>query len=346
MSIDYVGPDALFSRKATDNWHWGYDLAVTELYDGNIVYAWRKGRRVSSDPYVYVTEIEYTILSPTGEILQPVTRLTDHSDATVSTYDYAPALAVSPNGRIGILWYRYRYDGSNGESNYNIHFVTLDEDGDVVSASQNITDNNTWGRWDDLHVPRMYHPQIAATEENHFILAWRQFHYGDPNDDCSSNCDVSDIWYALRRSSGSEKKGPTRLTNDTPGWQEGFHNPALASANDRHALLTFNRNSDNDINYAVIHSQGHIVKDMTNLSQDEYASFDWQPDAVQLSDGKIVVAWSGGRYPYDMRFAVLDEDYNRIVSPTVLPNAAAVIGNGYVSVAADDQGRGTDLDGL
>jgi len=295
MSIDYVRSDTHFRYKATVDGYWGYNVTITELPNQNSIYAWSKHRRISSDPNVYVSEIEYTILSPTGEIVRPVTRLADHSGATVSTYDY-PSVAVAPNGRIGVLWSRRLWNNDTNQFNYNIHFATLDSNGDIVSAPQKITDNDAWGTWDDLNVPRMYSPHIAATDENHFVLAWQQFHYGDPNDDCSSHCGVSDIWYALRRSSGSEKKGPTKLTNDTPGWEDGYGDPSLTNMNGIYALLTFTRGADDDIYYVIIHSQGHVVKGMTNLSQDGDDSYDWRSDAVQLSDGQIIVAWSG-EYP-------------------------------------------------
>ncbi|MCP4168958.1 MAG: hypothetical protein GY759_24105 [Chloroflexi bacterium] len=342
MSIDFVGPYTRFRRKASDDRYWARDLAVAELPNQNIIYAWTNSRCINEfedECDIYASEIEYIILNPTGETVRPITRLSDHSGVTMRTHDYAPALAVAPNGRIGILWYRVRGDEWSGEFNYNIHFATLDSDGDIVSAPQNITDNEGWGR--GTISPSMTKPQIAATDENHFILSWRQYTFY-PNDDCGSsgsNCKIDDIWYALRRSSGSEKKGPTKLTNDTLGLEESFQNPSLTNTNGLHALLTFTRGSDDDIYFAVIHSQGYVVKGMTNLSQND-GSNDRRSDAVQLSDGRVVVAWSGGNYwQPDMRFAVLDTNYNLVAAPKTLPNPAAVTGDNYVSVTADDSDR-------
>ena len=48
----------------------------------------------------------------------------------------------------------------------------------------------------------------------------------------------------------------------------------------------------------------------------------------------LVVGWTGGCYPgYENYFAVLDATYNRVAGPTLLYNPAALLGDGYVSVA-------------
>jgi hypothetical protein len=77
-----------------------------------------------------------------------------------------------------------------------------------------------------------------------------------------------------------------------------------------------------------------------NTVEAEKTVGDWgtRPDAVQLSDGNIVVAWDD--WEDDIRFAVLDgTTYDKTYGPDWLSNPASVTGDGYVSVAADGDGH-------
>lgn len=143
MSLYLVQPSAQALKKVTDDYYWGYDMAVAEMPD-SFAYFWTRGRWLDS---VYVREIEYTLLDRYGETMREVSKLTDHSGVTVETDDYAPAVAVAPNGRIGVLWYRYlwRQVDSTWEANSNIYFAVLDPNGDVIVPPMNLTNNPHWG---------------------------------------------------------------------------------------------------------------------------------------------------------------------------------------------------------
>ena len=336
MSLYLARPQGALVGKATTDWYYGRNVAVAETSGGNFLYAWTRGRSVGS---VYVREIEYALLSPCARVLREVSKLTDHSGATMDTYDYSPAVVVAPNGRIGVLWYRYLWNSSSSQSNYNIWFAILDASGNVVYGPANITNNNVWGIWSDLNVPRFYNPRIAATGDNRFVLAWLREHQ-------ESGGWVDDIYYAVRESNGSEVKPITKLTNDTPG-TSAYYAPALASLTSNRAFLSWvsRQDGNDDIHYAVLGSDGSIVKGDTDLSVDETVTDWWNYDAVQLSDGKILAAWEawgcfGDEWTSRIRFAVLDSSYNRIGEPQCLGRAAAAIsGDTAASVAADRAGH-------
>ena len=78
-------------------------MAVAEMPD-SFAYFWTHYQWTGS---VSTYGIEYTLLDRYGETTRAVTKLTNHSEATMFTYDYDPAVAVAPNGRIGVVWYRY-----------------------------------------------------------------------------------------------------------------------------------------------------------------------------------------------------------------------------------------------
>ena len=141
MSLYLAQPGGQSLKKTTDDYHYGYDMAVAEM-PNSFAYVWSKGRSVNN---LYVREIEYTLLDSDGDTTRGVTKLTDHSGAVMNTYDYRPTVAVAPNGHIGVLWYRYLYDSSNGSWNYNIYYAILNAGGDVVVPPTNLTNNLYWG---------------------------------------------------------------------------------------------------------------------------------------------------------------------------------------------------------
>lgn len=298
MSLDLVRPTSEQVKKVSPDDYYGDYPAIAAAPDGGLAYAWVKYR--SDD--VSVREIEYTLVTPCGTVSRPLSKLTDHSSATMNTYDYSPAIAVAPNGRIGVMWYRRLYDSSDSSWNYNIYYAILDPSGDVLVPPTNLTNNPLWGSgWAAVDVPRFGEPRIAATTDNRFALAWQRYLYTDDGW-------VDDIYYAFRDSDGAAVKAITRLTNDTPGYDEGFYYPNLTQLDSGRMLLVWQRGSDTDIYYAVLDNEGDTVKGMTDLSDDDYGSYDWAPDATQVSNGNIVVAWSGapvsnpGETPWTARY--------------------------------------------
>lgn len=140
MSLYLVQPDSQRVKKTTSDAHYGYDMAVAEM-PNSFAYVWYKRRSIGS---TYVREIEYTLRDSNGSAIRGVSKLTNHSGATMNTYDYDPAVAVAPNGRIGVIWYRYRYN-NNYESNYNIYYAILDASGNIVIPPTNLTNDTHWG---------------------------------------------------------------------------------------------------------------------------------------------------------------------------------------------------------
>lgn len=176
MAVTLIRPEAQAERKVTSDWYWGNNLAVAELPDHNLVYVWGRGRCLDRECRLYAYEIEYTLLDPYGETVRPVTKLTDHSGAAVNTYDTQPVVSVAADGRIGLLWYRYLYNSTNGTFNYNIYWAILAPNGDVLVGPTNLTNNPVWGRWGDLDVLSFNHPRIAALDDDRFALAWSRQH--------------------------------------------------------------------------------------------------------------------------------------------------------------------------
>jgi hypothetical protein len=325
-------PASQMARKATADRNWGNSAAIAELPDGGFIYLWYSSRTVTSG--VTVREVKYTILDPNGLALRPITRLTDHTGATISTYDYEPVVAAAPNGSVGIAFYRYLYNSSTGQFNYNIFFAVLDSAGIVLYAPSNITNNSIWGASADLNVPRVFSPRITAAGDSRFVLSWvRNYQATDGW--------VDDIYYGVEDSNGLQIKAPTALTSDTPG-SSVYTQPALAALSSNRVFVSWEdrgHDNTNSIRYVILDSSGNLNRTTTMLSDSGVVN--WQNwDAVQLANGRIFAVWEGygcpGGWASRLRYAILDMSYNRVYGPACLGLApSATNGDSYASVAAD-----------
>jgi hypothetical protein len=336
MTFALTHPDGQATKKATLPYQNGYDPAIASGSGGQLVYAWSRGRCPTAACSLYVNEIEYALLNAHGEVVRPVTRLADHSAVSVNTYDNQPAVAVTPDGRIGLLWYRYQYQGSTNQFNYNVFFAALDGNGSLAYGPVNLTNNPVWGTYNDLFVPQHFQPHIAATGDNRFVLAWQQFHYGNPTGTCSSYCAVDDVYYAIHGSTGTPLLGMTKYTADTAGNDDGYSGPNLATLASNRVLLSLYRQGN--IYAAVLDSAGGTVLGLTDLTTGD-AYFNYGPDAVQLSNGNILVAYTVGTLS-SIGYAVLNPGYGLLAGSLSFANPAAPTGSYGVSAAADGAGHG------
>ena len=156
---------------------------------------------------------------------------------------------------------------------------------------------------------RFYNPTIAATTNRRFGLAWTREVYNG-----SSWFDT--IWYAVRRSDGGEARSPTQFPTNTNSYY-----PNLTSLADGTLFLV--QRTDNQLGYGRIDSNGNVVTGLTMLP----ASYPTYPDAVQLPNGNIVLAWTNGNVYY----AVLNAGLGIIKNVTWLPQISPM-GDDYVSV--------------
>ena len=325
MSIELVQPAGQVIRQATTNTSYTA-MSVAETASG-FAHFWTRHR---SKGNLYVGEIEYALWDHVGRVNRAVGRLTNHDGAVINTNDYEPAVAVAPNGRIGVTWYRYLWNSAAGEGNYNIHFAVLDGAGNLVHGPTNLTNNDIWGHYTEYGWPQFYDARITATGDNHFVLVWNR-------DTREADGSVQDLCYAIRDTNGSEVVPVTALTADWPGYDQGFRYPALTRVGANRALLAWLQDSDDSIYYSVRDSAGNLIKAPTSLS----TGWAWMIDAVELSSGHSLVAWTqtyGG--DNQIFYAVLDTEYNSVAGPTVLLNEAAVEANAHASVTADDAGHG------
>ena len=151
------------------------DMAIAQLTGATYFYVWWHAQWVAPVPHSY---LEFTIVDNTGSPIVPATRLTDNEAVTTETYDIQPAVAVTPDGHIGILWNRQVYNSDRSKLNQNVFFMVLDAAGGLVWGPTNMTQNSVWGNSGDLNWPGYAKFQVSPTGDNHFLLAWQDSYLG------------------------------------------------------------------------------------------------------------------------------------------------------------------------
>ncbi len=140
MRLDLIRPDGQTRVKATPDGYQGQDMAVAETGDG-FVYTWYK-RRVVDRLDLY--EIEYALYDRLGRRTRGVSKLTDHTGATMMTRDLGLAVAVAPDGSIGFVWQRRLLNPTTWEENCNAYYAVLDASGELAVPATNLTHSTAW----------------------------------------------------------------------------------------------------------------------------------------------------------------------------------------------------------
>lgn len=336
MSLYLAQPQGSYAKKTAAPGTDGATSSIFELPNGNFIYAWTKGRCLSTCSLT-TTEIQYMLVNKYGETVRPVSQLTDNTGASTSTLDQEYMLAAAPDGHIGVIWLRLLGGGYN--ANFNLFFAILDSAGNISYGPVNLTNIN--GLYPDA--PRVGVPRIAATADNRFTLAWER---SQKVLGCSSgDCFISDIYYAVRSISGGVIIDPVQHTHDTSGGSQISSNywPNLTVLSGNRTLLTWDRAYPyhNTIYFSVLDSAGTPLASEMDIFGTEGGPASNGADAIQLSDGKIVVAWRAqmGGVSYIL-FAVIGDEYGFPRSHlTTLNNPYSITSSDSVSVTADLAGN-------
>jgi hypothetical protein len=307
MSFLFAGPNGLSTGKATNDKYYGADIATIELPNGNYFYTWIK---INSDSF----DIEFTLLNQSGSIILPTHKLTNNSGAA-GTYDMSPAVAAAPNGTVGVVWTRELYNSSTHQSNYNIYFAELSSAGSLLYGPVNVTQNSTWGTYNDLNNPILYSSAIASTDDNRFLLGWQK------DEEVSTDYWQLNVWNAVYNSSGAVVKSPAALTSDNISSL-----PVLNSLAAGKAIFTWSSGGVGF--YTVMDSAGNIVKSAISLPGNAYFL-----DAVFLKNSKTAIAYIDGT---GIRYVILNSSFAVETAVPGTPNPYSAYYNVNLSVTTDD----------
>ena len=305
-------PDGLLFNYVTDNLYYANGLATINLPDGRYLYTWRKP---DGDYPNSFSDIEFTFVSHDGTTNTPISKLTSNTGMG-QTYDYSPAVAVAPDGTIGVTWYRWLVDNTTGQSNYNIYFATLSSTGTLLYGPINVTNNNAWDNFDDVNVPHFFSPSIASTDDNRFVLSWNEYQTD------GENTYINNIWYATRSSDGTSVFDPTALTSDNSSYS-----PVLNSLSGNRVILTW-ESDQVPAYYVVLNSDGSLAKPATALAGTSRTP----PDAVMLPNGKVALAWA--TTDQEIALVMLDASYDVTLGPILASNPYSLY-NRDISITYD-----------
>ena len=255
-----------FSKRLTTDQDDSSYAGVATTPKGHTVNVWNTEYYNGS---VGVTEINYAILNSSGKFVLPVTRLTDNSGATSTTYDFSPAVDVAANGNIAIGWARQ-------PGTYNVWYSVVNDSGGTVRAPTPLTSNIG-------DYPRDYPPSVAALKGGRFLLAWEH---------AAASGGPVDIKYAILNNDGSVAESTTQLTDGA-----GFNvTPRVTPMPDGQAAIvwtTYNVSGYPEIAYAIINSSGDVTLAPTTItSNGSSGAGSRYADIVALSDDRLAVAWT------------------------------------------------------
>ena len=292
MSFMTVDPYGTSTSKATADRYFGNDIAVTKITNNNYFYIWYKHYFDGNTAW---GDIEYALLGRTGNIIRPVTTLTNDSSVNIINYDFAPTVAMAPDGTVGVAWIRQKNNISTGKFNYNVYFATLNTSGSLLTGPTDITNNTIWSTISDPVIIRFRNPTIAASDDNRFVIGWTKYTR------TSGAASDYDVWYAIRNTAGANVYSPHALTDDHVNYT-----PVLNSLTGGKVIMTWHSDYfiDPTPQYSVINSNGSVLSlPWYDFGPGVYAS----PDAVQLPNGKVAIAWP--TYT-GVAFVILNSSYN------------------------------------
>ncbi len=266
-----------------------------------------------------VCEIEYLLLDHEGSLLSGPTKLADHSEITDRTCDALPAVAVAPNGQVGIAW-AASYLDANGAYVSDIDFAVVDPQTGELSVGP-VRLATSAGSDSTVYVSQV---RIAATADSRFVVAWWR------NTSTASGWQ-DEVVYAVVGLNGALVHAPTVLA--------GGFDPVLTTVGRDQVLLVYAPlDWEDDLAMAVIDHNGAILQSDLGIPD---SAEGWPEDALLLPDGRVVVAWSAWTPEGNsvIRFAVLDDEFNVSAGPTTLAHPAARGADYAVSLTTDLQGH-------
>jgi len=314
-------------------------LSVDQTPNGNLIHVWT----TPDDYFTY-----YAMYTKDGVPLwrQPRQLYTDYTCGTgCILHDNGTTVAVAPNGKIGIAWYRTE-NNANGRR-YNVHFAMLDPAGNLVGSILNLTGNTFWRTSSGLNQPRARHVHVAATDDSRFVIVWQWSDRTvdpDSTDVGNDRDDQQEIYYAVVSSAGSIVRQKTRLSpEDTAPNTTGYSWPTVAPLSGNKAAVYWTNYGQQRIEYSIVGPDNAATSPavLNNTSGIE----PWYLDSQRLSDGRVFVAWAAWGGCGDgshIRYVVADDKGTATssISPTCLQSAqVAESGDAFLSLAADAQGR-------
>ena len=159
----------------------GSDFALSNPSPSGTYVSFREKARVPPENENY-TDLEFSFLDSTGRRLKGpwvlwYERLPDWPVGFHTWRDLRPAVAVAPNGNIGVTWIREKTSALNGNLvQYSVYFGLMDPQGHLIPLDPYEYDvwNVVTSNWYDIRSDRLDYQSVrlVATLDNRFYLSW------------------------------------------------------------------------------------------------------------------------------------------------------------------------------
>lgn len=319
----------------TQEWVYGYGPAVAETPDHHFVNVWREYDYVENDSRGY--RLKYAVVDHMGKVVQPATEL---SGLYGEPYSYTnmnyPSIAVTPDGKVGVLWVRYIRNASE-QYNYNVWFAVLNSNGSLAYSPVNLTNNNQWGNYQSGY---LYYgnTKIEASADNRFMLAWTQgFH--------AQNYSDADVYYMIRNSNGAAITGGINMTADVEN-ADDYGGLSLTALSGNKFYVFYNRYIQEEEYYYYLYPKYRVIDSSGNLTvgeTDANLPRPWIEDSIQLPGGNIVLVHEYYEYNMNSTFAgytiLSGSNYNVLNTGTLSHPSASDVYPNTLAVTKTHDGR-------
>jgi len=233
---------------------------------------------VSAQRYFAVWEnfrnLQKTVLDASAGKILPTTNLVDNSVEPLVTTDTNPAVAVAPDGKIGLA---YIHTVSNPGATPNIYFAMLDRTGSLIGNLINLTKQSGTG------VPTYSQLGVAVSGNGNFIVLFESLtSLGGGNY-------AREIQMAIVSADGQVLSEPVKLNDNTVSGHTDF-TPVLTTMQDGNVLVAYMRR----LSGAVASQLQYTVVNKSTNQPGPTATINVNGETLQackLKDGNILLVW-------------------------------------------------------
>ncbi|MBK8045685.1 MAG: hypothetical protein IPK16_00265 [Anaerolineales bacterium] len=261
VRMDLVDPGLTRSKAIVTSGALATFPSIVALPGGGYLQMWYLYR--SNGAGDYYKELYRAVLDANGVTVHPARLLMQTPlSGNARVWDQNFVVEVAPDGHVVIGWVRWQYRADNDTQNANVYYMVLDQTGAVSRTPTVLTNNTAWYKWGVDGYVGSDVPALAATADNHFLLAWER-------EEIQGGTWRENIDYAVLNNIGTLLKGPVPFSDAYS--KDNATDPALVTLADGRVLLVYN--GTHGMSRAVLDSAGTVVQGEVQLG----SNWIWQP---------------------------------------------------------------------
>ena len=304
-----------------DAYNGGDTIAVHGIGDGRYMTMWQTTQGSLN--------LEQAYISSGGQILSQDQFTQDINDDKVKANTQA-VMATAPNGNSAVAWVRSQTRLGDFRELYAIQLAILNTSGGPVTDTI-VVSETVWSSPQDAVYLQMDSVRVTATSNNLFHLTWVQR-------ETSGGSEKDTLGYAVYDASTGARSKRYTIWSPTAKYTYPAIAPFYSSSLGTQLVLLFFFSRTGVVDtlvYKGILNDGSLpLGSPVNI----YTGTGANPDATQLTDGRVAVAWSDySTVPNHINLVIMGSDLSLPASPYELTNPDERSGGGP-SISAGPQG--------